>query len=275
MVCQINPPGQEVWAQFQTDSEKLGLKGSVRIVVEKQKPVESSSVLEMTREFNTEGNLIEYTARTLRTNSSNSTTEGLKTKFTYDATGQRMSEFSFRLDGMPYQKVLYGRDQLGTSEMEAKYSADGSFMLLKLIRRRGSPDREETLVYTSYPPHFLRIESHYDANARKTFVLKSPGDETTIKIHDAAGHVVEAKSYRGSAEANSSTTTYKYDEQGNPLEEITYKNEVVTDKVVNSYAYDNIGNWIRKRSIWVIKDGNTSSEITLITRDISYIRKEE
>ena len=117
-----------------TDLAKLELRGAVSSITEKQKPAGSSIVLETLSQFNSRGNLVEYTARSVREESAHPEGKGLRTVFNYDIAGKRTTATSFQSDGSIYERTKYDRDALGTFELEAKYYADDTFVLLKILK---------------------------------------------------------------------------------------------------------------------------------------------
>lgn len=272
--CNLVGPDANVRAQWQTDRVKLGLVGPVSVVVEKQKPAESSTGLEITRRFNSNGDLIEVTTKSILEKSTDLQLKGLKTVFTYDSVGKKVGGVSFRLDGTIHQKAIYGRDVNGFMEMEATYDADKSFVKLKIVKRDTLMQRTETLDYTSHPPFFAKLTSEYDRKANTTIVWQEPHGSKTLRRHDSAGLIAEGRTYNEEGGLIASTA-FKYDDHGNPIEEAIYREGLLKERILNAYKYDATGNWLETISNWILKDGELSAERTLISRDISYFSEKQ
>lgn len=272
--CNLVGPVASALAQWQTDRVKLGLVGPVSTVVEKQKPAESSTGLEITRRFNSHGDLLEVTTKAVLEKYPDSQLKGLKTVFTYDGAGKKVGGVSFRLDGTVHQKTIYGCDVNGFMEMEATYGADESFVLLKIVKQDTSTQRTETLVFTPHPPYFSKMISEYDRKANTTIVWQEPHGSKTLSLHDSAGRIAEDRTYQEEGGLIVSAT-YKYDNHGNPVEQVTYRDRLLKEQILNVYKYDATGNWTETITDWVLKDGEPSAERTLISRDISYFSEKQ
>lgn len=258
---------------IQPDREQQGLRGAVSTVTERHAAEGSPWALVSTMKFDRLGYMTEVSSWSEFNDKMPPRASGLRTTFSYDRRRGQASAISRGFDGSPYQEAYYRYNQAENTEVEVTYQGN-SFVRLKVTRYSANNQRTELTTYSAHPPHFSQLLYRYDSKEGATTITSIPEGTMSVEFHDPEGRVTEARTYLESGQADL-TTLYHYDDHGNILEATTHlPDNSVKGKFKHAYEYDNAGNWTEHVTKWIVKEGQSANEITVMKRALSYFDEE-